>query len=102
MITEIDGKMHVWSLSDASQTMVRQSHLAIGSPTPLRAESLAKQGLEYLKRSTFIMVHIKKNWGGGGVCVLVMPTFCQGDLSAPCVSLALGAKIISWRAITSL
>jgi hypothetical protein len=29
-------------------------------------------------------------------------TFCQGDVSAPGVSLALGAKIISSRAITSL
>lgn len=39
-ITEIDGKMHAWSSSDASQTMVRQSRLAIGSPTPLRRVSL--------------------------------------------------------------
>jgi hypothetical protein len=39
------------------------------------------------------MVYILKKIGGGGARDAV--TFCQGDLSAPCVSLALGAKIIS-------
>ncbi len=35
-MAEIDGKMHKCTSSDAHQTMVRQSRLAIGSPTPLR------------------------------------------------------------------
>jgi hypothetical protein len=40
-----------------------------------------------------------KYWGGGAGDAV---TFCQRDLSAPCVSLALGAEIISWQAIVSL
>ena len=42
---QIDGKMHEWSSSDTSQTMVRQSRLAIGSPTSLRGSRGSCQNL---------------------------------------------------------
>jgi len=58
--------------------------------------------MSYLRRGTFIMVYICIFFGGGGWCARDAMTFCQENLSAPGLSVALGAESISWQATASL